>query len=537
MRVTGFGGRVLAAIVLMVFSAASHSQNEFQLLVHPKAAALGNAVTADPPGIMAIRRNPAGLTRLEGRQFEVSQVVARTVFEAEFTVPDDGCDIFGIECAENDPAANSKSKTSAPALFIPKLGLAEPPTELPVAVLPMHGAISVNRPGSKLTFANGAWLEQVGGAQKDSNDPGRYQGKTFALQRLTYFAPTVAYKINDDWSVGAGINFSHHGLGASQQIRAPNLLLGVGATLQDAFGCDEQRQEPLAPFLALCGGKIGPFQDIGSVTIEAEDSLSTSYRMGVLWEPNDWFSWGAQYSSGDTMNLEGEAVLDFTDEWARFWQSVNSSVLGAIGASILSLPSGVPREEANVKIRETHPQQFSTGISAQVAPWVTINADLDWVDFNDQRFVDIQFDRQLEFLNAARILSPEQVTPTSLRLKRGREDVWSLGYGAEFHVSTRLDLRAGVQHRTNATKREENLLVPIWGANLYGVGAGYRWSKDTQVDVNFSFIQTDKSIPADGSCSINCNNITNIADNPFAGLDVNAETNVQYLGIAFRSKF
>jgi len=134
-------------------------------------------------------------------------------------------------------------------------------------------------------------------------------------------------------------------------------------------------------------------------------------------------------------------------------------------------------------------------------------------------------------------LSPDQVTPTSLRLKRGREDVWSVGYGAEFHVSTRLDLRAGVQHRTNPTKREENLLVPIWGANLYGVGFGYQWNKNTRIDTNFNFLDTSKKIPAGSSCSINCDNITNIADNPFAGLDVNARTTVWVLGLAVRSKF
>ena len=36
-----------------------------------KALGLGNAVTADPPGIDSVHFNPAGLARMKGRQFEL----------------------------------------------------------------------------------------------------------------------------------------------------------------------------------------------------------------------------------------------------------------------------------------------------------------------------------------------------------------------------------------------------------------------------------------------------------------------------------
>jgi len=194
------------------------------------------------------------------------------------------------------------------------------------------------------------------------------------------------------------------------------------------------------------------------------------------------------------MNLTGQLGIDYTEDWSGFWQSVNSSVLGAIGAAILSLPSGIPQEQANITLKETHPQHFSTGISARVLPWLTINTDVDWVDMNSQEFIDIKFDRELEFLNAARILAPEQVTPTSLRLERNKKDVWSLGYGATFHVSSRLDLRAGVQHRTNPIREGgENLSGPIWDANLYGVGLGYEWSRNTHIDMHASWLKSSKT--------------------------------------------
>jgi len=41
-----------------------------------KALSLGNAVTADPPGIDAIHFNPAGLARIKGRKYQLKVVAA-----------------------------------------------------------------------------------------------------------------------------------------------------------------------------------------------------------------------------------------------------------------------------------------------------------------------------------------------------------------------------------------------------------------------------------------------------------------------------
>ncbi|MFZ5604982.1 MAG: hypothetical protein ACOY7J_21210, partial [Pseudomonadota bacterium] len=49
-----------------------------------KALALGNAVTADPPGIDSIHFNPAGLARLAGRQYELKVLAAAMSFTVEF---------------------------------------------------------------------------------------------------------------------------------------------------------------------------------------------------------------------------------------------------------------------------------------------------------------------------------------------------------------------------------------------------------------------------------------------------------------------
>lgn len=534
---TRIGISMTAAVACSLFlvSIPASAQFSHHVVVHPKAAALGNAVTADPPGIMAIRRNPAGLTRLPGRQLELSGSLVDLAFEADFHAPED-CAIFGISCAENDPVAGQRSRTTQFPVFLPGFGLLELPDGPDPA--PLGVGFSVQKPGSRLTFANAAFLENAAGFYREENDPARYQPQAAVIQRFTYFSPTVAYQVTDNFSAAAGIHFSHQGFEVNQSTRAPNMLLGVAETLQDAFGCDEEQQEPLAPWLALCGGKVGPWEDIGVLNISMQESLSISYQMGVLWEPVDWFSWGANYSSGDRMNLKGTYELDYTQDWSGFWQSVNSSVLGAIGSAILSLPSGLPRESGYVTSRQSYPQQFSTGVSLRVLPFLTLNADVDFVDLSSHDELRFDFDRELEFLNAARILSPDNATPTSLSINQGFEDVWNFGFGATLHATDRLDLRAGVQFRDDAIPDDQkSLFFPIGEMTMYGAGFGYRWSENTVVDASISFMRSREFTPANGSCNMNCDNITNIIYNPYAGLDVGQETTIRQAGLAFRTRF
>ena len=420
------------------------------------------------------------------------------------------------------------------ALYVPGYGILRLP---PGPALAPSAGISVSPPGSKLTFANAFYLPMAAGFYREKSDPARYQPQAAALQRTTYLSPSVGYEINDEWSVGAGIHLSQMGIAADQYMRAPNMLLGVAEILQDAFSC-ETGNEPLQPWLALCGGNVGPWDDIGAMHLDVQETVSPTFALGVTWEPTPWFAWGASYTSESDMNLKGTFEIQYTDDWAGFWQSVNGSILGAIGSAILSLPSGAPREAGNVTMDLTYPQHFQTGISLKSTPWTTLNVDIGWTDFSQWDAFLFKFDRNLEFLNAARILSPDNATPSTLRLPLNFTDQWNWSVGGELHVSERLDLRAGVEFRDSVIPDDQRqVMVPFGGARLYSVGLGYRWDKDTEIDMNLSYLHSVETIPADTSCNVNCDNITNIIYNPYAGLDVKTSLRIVMAGLSFRTKF
>ena len=530
--------RILGALIAASLSCGAQAQMTQNLTLHPKALALGNAVTADPPGLIAIHYNPAGLTKLDGRQLEVNMLSIYLDIDADF-IADEDYEIFGIKGLETDPltgkqrdpVANTHSHTNNVALYVPGYGILRLPPG--PAVAPSAG-ISIKPPGSKLTFANAFYMPMAAGFYREKDDPGRYQPQAATLQRTTYLSPTVGYEINDEWSVGAGIHLSHFGFAADQYMRAPNMLIGVAEVLQDAFNC-ESGDEPLQPWLALCGGNVGPWDDIGAMNLNLQETISPTYALGVMWEPTDWFRWGASYTSEADMNLKGQFEIQY---WSGFWQSVNGSVLGAITSAILSLPSGAPREAGNVSMDLVYPQHFQTGISVDVHPLLTLNADIGWTDFAQWDAFEFKFDRKLEFLNAARILSPDNATPDSLRLPLGFKSQWNWAFGAELHVSSRLDLRAGVEIRDSVIPDDQrSIMAPFGGANLYSVGLGYRWDKDTEIDLNLSYLQSIETIPADSSCNVNCDNITNIIYNPYADLEIKTSLRVVMAGLSFRTKF
>ena len=85
---------LLTGIILAGCSSYTFAQLGANLSVDLRALSMGNAVTADPPGVNAIHFNPAGLTKIQGLQTEQQIIVANFDIQREFSVPA-GYNVFG----------------------------------------------------------------------------------------------------------------------------------------------------------------------------------------------------------------------------------------------------------------------------------------------------------------------------------------------------------------------------------------------------------------------------------------------------------
>ena len=82
------------AILLAGLSNVANAQLGQDLSVDLRSLTMGNAVTADPPGISAVHFNPAGLTKIKGLQTDVQGIVANFDIQRSFSAPE-GYNVFG----------------------------------------------------------------------------------------------------------------------------------------------------------------------------------------------------------------------------------------------------------------------------------------------------------------------------------------------------------------------------------------------------------------------------------------------------------
>ena len=521
--------RAIAGATLLFSSAAQAQLAQNLTIGNPKAMAMGNAITADYSGIDAVHYNPAALTKLKGRKTTMKFITGVMDIRAEFDAPADyGSKFLGLK---NDPVANSSSRTTTPAVYLPGLGGA---TELPLLFMPLAG-LSINPPGSKLTFATNVYTPQALGFTRDDDDPAAYQGKEVVMQRLTYFSPSLGYQMNDQLAIGLSVNFSHQALALNQDFRAPNLLTGFTKVAQDAL-CTVQGN-PFEVLINICGGEFGPFTNLANLDVDMQQSLSPTWNLGVLWEPTDWFAWGAVYQSEAKMHMQGKYTVDYTQNWQGFWKGLDSSLFGAVFNSIT--PDGtVDEERGNVSMDLTYPQHFATGIKLKPASQWQFNFDLKWTDYAAWENFELKFDRELDMLKIARVFSPQSATATSIILDRGYESVWSWALGMQYDVNERLSLRAGYEPRPSAIPgNKADALVPLGDADLYGLGVGYRWDQDTVIDLGFNYLVSKQSIPAGTSCNVNCSGIDSVVYNPYADLNVETTVKAYVMALTYTTSF
>jgi long-subunit fatty acid transport protein len=543
----------LAALTLGLAAGSTQAQLASNLFIDTKAMSMGNAVTADPVGIMSIHFNPAGLTKLDGRQIQFAIQNIYLKAEYDFQVPDHYNGDGELMDINDDPVAGKSGSASA-AAYIPGHGIL-PLDILPILQLPSAG-MSIKPEGSRFTFANAVYAPMAAGFAKDDDDPGRYQAKKVAMQRFSYLTPSFGYQVNDEFAVGASFLFSHHALALEQDLRAPSILIAVADQLQDAFGCfdddtgEPTGNDPLVPLIALCGGKIGPYEDVGTLKVDTQESLSPSCYIGFLWEPKEWFAWGATYQSGATAHLKGTYELEYTDDFAGFFQKLQSTIFGAIGGAIFQLPSGVKKESGLVTTEQVFPQRFQTGIKLKFFEDFQFNFDLGWSDFDKWDYLELQFDRPVSFLSSAKILAPGLVTSTSLKQPLGFKSVWSPAFGFGYDLNSRVQLRAGYEPRATSIPDEAfSVQAPLGFAELYTMGMGYIWDKDSVVDFSIAFMQSKETVYADpqsendngpysnSSNSLNRNCLTCTVTNPYPSLDVRTKLTIGAVGITYRTKF
>ena len=544
-----------AAIIISGCSSATFAQLGTNLSVDIRSLSMGNAVTADPPGISAIHFNPAALTKIEGLQTDVQGILANFDIKREFSVPP-GYNVFGYSddpmvCNDgpevsSDLCTDFKGTVSGDveyvSLYVPVLKkMVDLGEGFPLAA-PTAG-IAYNPPGSKTTFATAMYAPLVAGFGAENGNPSNYMGQQVALERITYLSPSIAYEVNDHLSVGACVGMSYQAIGLKTDLRFPNELIGMLRMIDEVVCTPFKENSDIITdilLLGMCNTEEGmnPFGRFGQMQLALEQSLSPSYNLGVLWEPTEDFSFGMVYQSAAKMRLKGKYHIDNAKAPRELIKGLMSSPTGQILAAILGFPNAVPASESGlVSMDFEYPAHFQAGIKYKLLPDLQVNFDVGWTDYKAWDKFKFEFDRQISALKIAKLLS-ENIGDTSLALPMEFTSPWSFGIGVEYSATDRLKLRAGYEPRSSAIPDgRRNTMIPINNAQLFGLGVGYRFDAETDLDLSIGFLRSKDNIPANSSCLSNCTGVNNILLNPYAGLNVKTDTKITILGLNYRTRW
>lgn len=543
------------AIILSGCSSLSFAQLGTNLSVDIRSLSMGNAVTADPPGISAIHFNPAALTKIEGLQTDVQGILANFDVKREFSVPQ-GFNVFGysddpLVCNDGpevaaDICTDFKGTVNGDveyvSLYVPILKKMVDLGEGIPMVAPTAG-IAYNPPGSKTTFATAIYAPLVAGFGTENGNAGNNMGQQVALERITYLSPSIAYEVNDHLSIGASVGMSYQAIGLKTDLRFPNELIGM-LRMIDEVVCTpfKENQDIITDILLLgiCNTEEGmnPFGRFGQMQVALEQSLSPSYNLGVLWEPNEDFSFGMVYQSSAKMRLKGKYHIDNAKAPRELIKGLMSSPTGQILAAILGFPNSIPASESGlVSMDFEYPAHFQTGIKYKILPDLQVNFDIGWTDYRAWDKFKFEFDRQISALKIAKLLS-ENIGDASLALPLEFTSPWNFGIGFEYSATDRLKLRAGYEPRTSAIPdNKRNTMIPINNAQLFGLGVGYQFDADTDLDLSIGFLRSRDKIPANTSSLANQTGVNNILLNPYAGLNIKTDTKVTILGLNYRTRW
>ncbi len=385
----------LAAIPSLSFS-AGYALNE------QSASAMGTAnagAAANPENATILFFNPAGISQLEKPQVSVG--VAYIDVDTEFN--GSAVDTIG------QPVEGSDGGDFVDAALVPNLYASMPIDESWSAGIGIFAPFGV-------------------AGDYDSDFVGRYMADETELKAIA-IQPTVAYKFNDAWSVGLGIDFIH--------------AEGTLTKYQDYSG-------------------IHPSLPEGHFDVEGDDE-GIGWNFGVLYQPTNWTTVGLNYRSKVEIDLEGEASL------------TNHPVAGTLTEKA-KVPLTLP-ESATVSVKHLLNDQWAVYAGATWTRWSQFE-NLDVISDQSNRTISSS-DKYGQDGMIGHV--PERWTNT-----------WAISVGASYSVTQNFMLKAGYAFDESPIQKEyRTARVPATDRNWLTVGAQYKMEGDWVIDGAFGYLIID----------------------------------------------
>ena len=353
--------------------------------------------------------------------------------------------------------------------------------------------IFVSRPfGPRVAFGIGLFAPYGLTTDWPETSQGRFLGYKSVVQGV-YTQPTVAVKLNDKVSVGAGLDIVYLNVELRQRADLSSQALGTtGLT----FG-----QLNLVCPAAVCG-TVPRGTDFADVRLKG-NTISVGFHLGVLAKVNDRVSVGARYLGGQK--------VDLTDGTIETTQISVPNVRVPLGATLVPVDTlmasqafAAGRTLASGQAAQTElplPAQFVLGTALKVAPKVTIFADYQFTNWSAFDVLPIEG----EFLKS--------------EIVENYNDTHGIRLGAEFDVHERVVLRAGFDGH-NAAAPDESVTpnLPEGKRTEYMGGVGVRLTPAMRLDLSYMRLLQPERAGRTGPEQFGNNGVYNFNANLFGAM-------------------
>ena len=366
-------------------------------------AASGGAALAEDAS--TIFYNPAGLTRLSGNSLQgVGYIIFSDInFQNQGSTTITGTPLTGGE--ETEGGVN---------VFVPNFyGHYSVSKKLKLG-------IGVNPPFGLATDYGADWV-------------GRYQAIESRLKTIN-INPSVAYKLSDSFSVGAGVSFQY-----------------ADAELTNAID------------FGLIGQQLGlpvQSQQLDGLAEVSGDDWSMGYNLGLLYQPSPRTRVGLAYRSGVSHTLEGDAeftVPDAATPLTATGQFVNGSA------------------EADLDL----PDSLAFSVYQKLSPRWAIMGDITWTNWSRFEELRIQFDNPAQ---------NDTVEPENW------SDTVRLGVGLNYNPNNKWTLRTGFAYDPTPIDEEfRTARIPDSDRYWLTFGTTYKISNSLDLDAAYVHIFADDS--------------------------------------------
>jgi long-chain fatty acid transport protein len=371
-----------------------------------RALAMGGAFVGLANDPTTVYFNPAGMVQLGGTQFSA------------------GCTYVGPMTKFTGPTPSTTESKLKDKYFFPSTFYATHQLSKDWFV-----GFAFNSPFGFGTFWKDDWI-------------GRY--KTTSTEVVTFnVTPTVAYKINDELSVGAGLSVSYSDVNLQKKI---------------------QLSVPLGPTTIL----------LPDANLELKGSdISYGLTVSALYKAADDLSFGLTIHSPIKYKYEGTATTTrSTEKDGTLPPAYASAIIAGIEKK---LPKG------NISAPLTAPMNIEFGAAYAVNKALTLTADLQYTIWTSYDKMEVTFDDMVIDANGTKYVS------TSIRDLNNNLIARA---GAEYKLNDRIALRCGAYFDKNPIK-DERLDPTLPDADRVGLttGLGYSISDNFKVDVAYMYLK------------------------------------------------